>query len=282
MRIIVTGSCGFIGKHTVRALKDRGYEVVEVDVKRDDPIDFTSKEFKRYIHTGDRVLHLGAVSTFSTAAQNPQLAVRTNVEGTLNVIRACIEKKAERLVYASTGSVYSKHSPIPIREDAPRQPTSIYGLTKRQAEDWIFLFEKQLPYIILRYGYVYGKGKTWGAIGNFIKRIKQDLPPIVFGGAQTNDFIYVKDIVQANLLALESKYLNQVYNIGTGKEVSIMETVRKCLEVTNSNLKPIFEEPRVFDLLRFVYDISKAEKLLRFHPQWNLDQGLKDMVRESL
>lgn len=279
-RIVVTGAKGFIGTHTVKALKNKGYEVVEVDLRCNPPIDFTTKQFKNVVHEGDKVLHLGAISTFSAAGRNPQLAVRVNVEGTLNVILACIEKKAERLVFASTGSVYAKYSPIPIREDAPREPRSIYGLSKKQAEDWVFLFGEKLPYIILRYGYVYGAGKDWGAIGNFIKRIRRNQSPIIFGGKQTNDFVYVKDVVQANLLALESEYTNQVYNIGTGVAVSIRQACELCLKAMQSNLKIKVEPPRPFDIPMFVYDITRARLLLGYEPKWKLADGIKDMIRE--
>lgn len=280
--IVVTGARGFVGTHTVKELIKREYEVLEVDLKGEHPVDFTSEEFKDHIHEGDKVLHLGAISKFSDAADNPQLAVRTNVEGTLNVIKACIEKKAERLVYSSTGSVYSKSAPVPIREDSSREPASIYGLTKKQAEDWIFQFGKQLSYIILRYGYVYGRGKDWGAIGNFIKRISREEPPIVYGGRQSNDFIYVKDVIEANILALNSEYLNQIYNIGTGIATSIRQTCNLCLKALDSNLSIIVNPPRSFDIPMFVYDITRARLLLGFKPKWNLTDGINDMIDQRI
>ncbi|GAI29312.1 unnamed protein product, partial [marine sediment metagenome] len=173
MRVVITGSNGFIGKHIVKELLRNGYETLPIDIKnKTNPIDFTASDFKDHLQEGDKVLHLGAIANFHDAEVNPQLAVRTNVEGTLNVIKACMKKKVERLVHASTGSIYDSLCPIPVKEDAVRNPKSIYGLTKRQAEDWIFHYGQtkrdthaELPYIILRYPYVYGVGKDWGAIG---------------------------------------------------------------------------------------------------------------------
>jgi UDP-glucose 4-epimerase len=229
---------------------------------------------------GDKVLHLAAIARFETAKANPQLAVRVNIEGTLNIIQACIEKKAERLVYSSTGSVYSLDAPVPIREDAPREPSSLYGLTKKMAEDWIEFYKNQLPYVILRYGYIYGKDKDWGAVGAFIKRLSNNQRPVVFGGNQTNDFVYVKDVTRANILALETQYTNMAYNIGTGRATSIRDVCEYCIKAMKSDLKMKIERARVFDYPIFVYDISKARTLLDFEPKWNVLNGITDMVKE--
>lgn len=291
MKVIVTGANGFIGIHTVRSLIEKGYKVTALDIKTEgleefssnkhceiQEMDIISDNFKKLIMMGDKILHLAAVAKFGTAKANPQMAVRVNVEGTLNIVQACVEKKAERIVYSSTGSVYSLRAPVPIREDAPREPTNIYGLTKKMAEDWIILHGNQLPYVILRYGYIYGKGKDWGAIGAFLKRLSNNQQPIIFGGNQTNDFIYVKDVVQANLAALETSYTNQAYNIGTGRATSIMDVCEYCIKASKSNLKMKLEPARVFDYPVFVYDIAKARTLLRFKPEWNVLDGIEDMI----
>jgi UDP-glucose 4-epimerase len=213
------------------------------------------------------------------ASQDPQKAVRVNVEGTLNIIQTCIEKKAERLVYSSTGSVYSRNVPVPIREDAAREPDSIYGLTKKQAEDWIFYFGDRLPYVILRYGYIFGKGKDWGAVGAFLKLLNEGKRPVVFGGKQTNDFIYIKDIVQANLLALETEHTRQAYNIGTGRATSIKDVCELCIKAMKSSLVMEIKPAREFDFPVFVYDISKAQTLLKFDPKWSLLEGIEDISK---
>lgn len=293
MKVVLTGADGFVGLHTVRGLIDQGYTVLAVDLKFDrlkhtemwnNPnlrtaiVDICGGDFKKFVEHGDKVLHLAAIARFDTARNNPQKAIRINVEGTLNVIQACIEKKAERFVYSSTGSVYSHAVPIPIREDAKREPGNIYGLTKKQAEDWIFLYDKNLPYIILRYGYIFGEGKNWGAVGAFLKHLKEGERPIVFGGKQTNDFIYVKDVVQANLLALETEHTRQAYNIGSGRATSIKDVCELCIDAMGSNLKMNLKPARAFDFPIFVYDIAKAETLLNFEPKWNLSKGIKDCL----
>ena len=293
MKVVVTGANGFVGVRTIRGLLDSGYYVVALDVSESRlkaefhgetnctiaMADILDDSLKRFIEQGDKVLHLAAVPRFEQASQNPQKAIRVNVEGTLNVVKTCIEKKAERLVYSSTGSVYSRSAPVPIREDAPIKPESIYGLTKKQAEEWISLNYSRLPSVILRYGYIYGKGKDWGAVGAFLKNLKEGKSPVIFGGKQTNDFIYIKDVVQANLLALETDNTGQVYNIGTGRATSIKDVCQLCIKAMKADLTMELKPLREFDFSMFVYDISKAQTLLKFDPKWNLYEGIEDMIR---
>jgi UDP-glucose 4-epimerase len=293
MRVVVTGANGFVGLHTVRELLDAGYNVVALDISDSKlkaefrgnkrctiaTIDILDEDIERAIRQGDKVIHLAAVPRFDEASRDPQKAVRINVEGTLNVIQACIQKKAERLIYSSTGSVYSRNVPVPIREDAAREPDNTYGLTKKQAEDWIIFYGDRLPYVILRYGYVYGKGKDWGAIGAFLKLLKEGKRPVVYGGKQTNDFIYIKDIVQANRLALETEHTRQAYNIGTGRATSIKDVCELCIKAMKSDLAMEIKPAREFDFAVFVYDISKAQTLLKFDPKWNLLAGIEDTLK---
>jgi len=293
MRVVVTGANGFVGLHTVKELLNVGYKVTAVDITDSKmqsefggnkrctvtTMDILDKNLKRIVKKDDKVLHLAAIPKFDDARQNPQKAVRVNVEGTLNIIQACISERAERLVYSSTGSVYSSHVAVPIREDATREPNSVYGLTKKQAEDWIFFYGDRLPYVILRYAYVYGKGKDWGAVGAFFKRIKEGKRPAVYGGKQTNDFIYIKDVVQANLLALGTDRTRQAYNIGTGRATSIKDVCELCIKASKTNLAMRIEPAREFDFPVFVYDISKAQTLLDFDPKWSISRGIEDILK---
>jgi UDP-glucose 4-epimerase len=293
MKVVVTGANGFVGFHTVRELLNAGYNIVALDISDSKlqpefgkekrckiaTVDILDKDFARFVKQGDKVLHLAAVPRFELASQAPQKAVRINVEGTLNIIQICMEKKAERLVYSSTGSVYSRKAAVPIREDAPREPDSVYGLTKKQAEDWLFYFGDRLPYVILRYGYIFGKGKDWGAVGAFLRLLHEGKRPVVFGGRQTNDFIYIKDVVQANRLALETEHTRQAYNIGTGRATSIKDVCELCIKATKSPLTMELKPAREFDFPVFVYDIAKAQTLLKFDPKWNLYDGIEDILR---
>ena len=288
-RVVVTGAAGFIGKHMVKGLKGKGYSVVALDIVESGSqkirgashikCDIT-EDLSDYIEEGDKLLHLAAIARFDEAEKDPKLALKVNVQGTLNVVQACIEKGAERLVHSSTGSVYPKNPPIPITEETERKPSSIYGLTKMMAEDLVFLFGDRLPYIILRYGYIFGKGKNSGAIGAFLRLLNEGKPPTIYGGRQMNDFIYVKDVVEANILALETPFTNKVYNIGTGKPTSIYEVYQACSKIVGTKIKPIIVVPRSFDFSDFVYDTSKAERLLGFKAKWSLEEGIEGILED--
>lgn len=296
MNVVVTGANGFIGYHTTSALLEKGYKVKAVDINTENltrlatnpnlsiyQIDITTPAFRNVLETGDKVLHLAAIAHF-VGRQDAGKAVHTNVNGTITVLECCLEKHVERIVYSSTGSVYSRKAEVPIREDAELGPSqdNCYGWSKLQAEQWIRIYQRFLPHVILRYAYVYGPNKDWGAIGAFIKNLSQNEQPVIFGGNQTNDFIYVKDVVDANILALESSYTNQAYNIGTGRATSIRDACEYCIEAMDSKMKTKVEPARSFDYPVFVYDISKAGTLLKFVPKWNLFHGIKDMVNKKV
>lgn len=291
--VVVTGANGFIGFHTVSRLLDLGYHVKAVDVRTEKlsrltmnpdlaihQIDVTFQAFQNVIEQGDKVLHLAAVAHF-VGREDAERAVAINVCGTINVLESCLRKGAERIVYSSTGSVYSKGVSIPIRENGALGPSedNYYGWSKLQAEQWIRLYQRFIPHVILRYAYVYGPDKDWGAIGVFLKKLANDEQPTVFGGNQTNDFVYVKDVVDANVKALETCYTNQVFNIGTGRATSIRDACEYCIEALDSPLKAKYEPARSFDYPVFIYDIAKARSLLSYTPEWNLLHGIQDTVK---
>jgi len=291
VKVIVTGANGFIGLHTVKELLKRGYQVAAVDKEIDRvnkilsadltvyKLDIVRDDLTTVIERGDKVIHLAAVSRFKPAQENPEMAFQVNVMGTLKIILACLEESAERLIYSSTGSVYAPDVNVPIVETARREPVSIYGLTKKMAEDLIFYFGKQyLRYVVLRYGYVYGPGKTWGAVGAFLELLREGKQPVIYGGSQINDFVYVKDVVNANLLALETPYVNQTYNIGTGRPMKILDVYDTCRRVLGSEIEPRILPPREFDYTLFVYDIRKAQTLLNYEPKWKLEDALRTYV----
>ncbi len=278
-KIIITGSEGFVGKPTTKALEEKGYKVLRFDIKRGlDIRDY--KQLKKTIQPGDKVLHLAAIARFSDADKDPLLTYETNIKGTENVAKACIWNNAERLVYSSTGSVYMPiEKEPPIKEDFQIRGNSVYGCSKAMGE---FIIKNWKPnYIILRYAHLYGEGKIGhGAIGGFIDRMNRGLAPKLYGGLQSNDFTYIKDIVQANILALESPKLNKEYNIGTGEELTTEEVFNIMKEFFGYDKEFKRLPLRTVDPLRFVYDISKAKKELKYNPQFSFKEGLKDWLKK--
>jgi UDP-glucose 4-epimerase len=295
-KIIVTGAAGFIGSHMVEYLVKKNEVVMGLDVKRypkhlydlESKVsnltlydsDINEDDLTTYINKGDKILHLAAMAHFVTFEKATQ-AVRANVIGTIRLIQAAIKQEAERLVYSSTGSVYALDVRKPIIEFAHTDPPNAYGISKKQAEDWIQFKQSELPFVILRYGYIFGTRKDWGAIGHWLyHNIPEGNPPRIYGGKQTNDFLYIKDLLEANWLALETDNLNLVHNIGSGEEVSIEDTCKWCVEAVNSPLKPAIEPARNFDYSRFIYDTSHATEHLGFTAKWNTQEGIIDMVAE--
>lgn len=226
----------------------------------------------------NRILHLAAIARFADADADPQLALSTNVLGTMNIATVASEFHIP-VVYASTGSVY-----MPIREKPPITENfracgnSVYGCTKFLGETYIQAV--RAPWIILRYAHLYGREKrSHGLIGGFLERIERGLAPTLYGGKQSNDFTYIADIAAANVAALTATWdrWNQVYNIGTGEELSAEAAGRAVCEVFGYEGEIEIKEQRTVDPDRFYYDCSKAERMLGFKAQYSFKDGLKDM-----
>jgi len=164
----------------------------------------------------------------------------------------------------------------PITEEFRAMGNSVYGCSKNLGE----LYIQNLcaaPWVILRYAHLYGAGKIGhGAIGGFIDRMERGLKPKLYGGKQSNDFTYIKDIVEANILALESNIKDQAYNIGTGEELTVEQVFDVLKEYFHYDTDYERIEMRTVDPQRFVYDVSKAEKELGFKAQFNFKQGMED------
>jgi len=280
MKIIVTGGSGFVGSNTIVALIKKGYEVLNFDLTEGYDIRRLS-DLQEVIEPGDKVLHLAAIARFAQADADPLLAYETNIEGTKNVALACLVKKAERLVYSSTGSVYM---PViqepPITEKFKCRGNSVYACSKYLGE--LIIERLKVPFVILRYAHLYGKGKIGhGAIGGFIDRMNRGLSPVLYGGKQSNDFTHIEDVVQANLLVLETRDMGKTYNIGSGEELTtegVFEIMRDALGYEKE-----FEilPGRSVDPLRFVFDINKAREGLGYNPKYSFKEGFDAFCKEN-
>lgn len=291
MKIMITGASGFVGSATMELLEKKNnmeilgnpwpFKIFNYDIM--DGYDVCDKE--QFMETclewqPDRVLHLAAIARIVEADAFPKRAFETNVMGTKNVAEVC-SKLHIPLVYASTGSVYTpiKEDP-PITEDFKARGNNVYGCTKYMGE----LYVKEVyPHIILRYAHLYGKEKRYyGLVGKSLERIERGLKPVLFGGKQSNDMTSIYDVAQANYLALTTDWhnWNQTYNIGSGEEITTEEAQSILCDMVGWSQGIEKTESRHMDAMRFVYDISKARRMLGYEPKYSFKEGLEKMLKD--
>jgi UDP-glucose 4-epimerase len=305
LKILVTGGAGFIGSHTVDRVLAEGFEVIVLDSLRSGKLENISchvgKENFRFVKGDvrdaglvrdlvshvDGVAHLAALVSVPESLRDPALTFDINVNGTLNLLKASADCGVKRFIYASSCAVYGNIEKLPIKEDFPAKPESPYGVSKLTAENYArkYFEDYGLETVCLRYFNVYGPRQAYndysGVITQFLHRIRQDLPLVIFGdGKQTRDFVYVEDVAEANVLALKcGKAAGEVFNIGTGVATSINQLAETLLEIMNKrNGKILHDKARKGDIRHSVADISKAKEKLGYNPKVPLRNGLKKLL----
>lgn len=299
-KILVSGGAGFIGSNLVDALIQDGYEVAiidnlatglkeninpkakffEVDISSFKAVDKVFEEFQP-----EAVFHLAAQASVRKSVENPSKDVETNVIGTVNLLKACQAHGTKKFIFSSTGgALYGDDVPRPTNEEANISPISPYGLDKFFGEKYIGYFKSNsdLQTVVLRYANVYGpkqnpKGEA-GVIAIFADKMLKDEPIMVYGdGSSSRDYIYVGDVVGANLAALKSTVSN-AYNISTGEETSIRELVDKIKKIIDSNSQVQYKEGRSGELQASCLDNTRAKLELGWSPKVDLDEGIKKTV----
>ncbi len=299
-RALVTGGAGFIGSHLVDALLADGCEVVVVDnlstghlrnlehVHKD--IDFREVDIrdldtlKRSATGCDVIFHLAAVVSVPQTVSDPILSAHVNDMGSLNVLESARLQKVKRVVLSSSCAVYGDDPEIPKHEDMLLRPQSPYAVQKLTNELNASLYAEMygLETVCLRYFNVFGPRQDpsspySGVISIFMTRAVAKEAPTIYGdGRQFRDFIYVKDVVQANLLAAATPGTrNAVFNIGTGNYVRIHKLWEEIAAMAGTTLSPVFEDSRPGDIIESVAAIHKAESRLGFKPQSSFQEGLQ-------
>ncbi len=300
----MTGGAGFIGRHLVKSLLEKNYEVTIFDnfsnysedmisdllddgaklVKGDITI---QDEVSNAISEHDVVIHLAAKNSVEESIKFPKKTFSTNVDGTKNVLTACVEHDLKNIIAASSAAVYGepKNSKIPISEGNTTNPTSPYGESKLKMEQLIQSFSKKhnLNSIILRIFNVFGTGQSpeyAGVISKFLEKISKNEPLEIFGdGLQTRDFVSIQDVVESICCAI-SKIEGKrglIFNIGSGKAVSINELAKHMISVSNKNLDIKYLEEK--DEIRYSQaDISLAKKILNYNPKTQFKNGIKNLM----
>ena len=299
MNILVTGGAGFIGSNVVDALLDLGHSVFVVDNlstgKKENinpnavfyEVDITHKEKLEDVFKEAQpeiVFHIAAQIDVRKSVENPQFDAEVNIIGSINVFELSVRYGVKRIIFSSTGgALYGEPKILPAKEDSPIEPLSPYGVSKFATEQYLNYFNRLygIERVILRYGNVYGSRQDplgeAGVIAIFTGRILNDLQPVIYGdGNQTRDYIFVEDVVRANILAIEGK--GGIYNIGTGIETSVNDLVKMFSEILNKHIEPVYAPPRKGEVQRIALDTSKAKKELGFTPKFSLEEGLKRTV----
>jgi nucleoside-diphosphate-sugar epimerase len=301
MKYVVTGGAGFIGSNIVEALVKNGEDVVVIDDLSTGQIEnitpFLSKiKFIRgsinniqLLHEcfagADYVLHQAAIPSVPRSIEKPIATNEANISGTLNVFVAARDCNVKKVVYASSSSVYGDTQGIKTETLYPN-PQSPYALTKLTSEQYAKIFSQLfgLKTIGLRYFNVFGPRQNphsnyAAVIPCFINKILNKQSPIIFGdGLNSRDFCYVKNVVNANLLACKSQASNEIMNIATGKKHTLLQLVEKINKLIGQNIDPIHAEPRIGDIRHSLADIAKAKTIINYSVEIDFDEGLQKTI----
>ncbi len=301
MKTLVTGGAGFIGSNLVEGLVEKGHDVLVLDNfflgRKDnlkkvlDKVEVVSGDLrdfdllKKVTKDVDVIFNQAAASSSPMFKEKLREAVAVNVDGFVNILNAAKENCVKKVIYASTSSVYG-NSPPPLREGMKIVPVNFYASTKLLNEHLAILFSKEygLETIGFRYMSVYGpheqsKGIYANLVSQFLWSIQKDENPVIYGdGKQTRDFVFVKDVVQANILAMESKkkILGGVYNVGSGKDVNLNDLVNIINKILNKNVKPTYVDMPVKNYIATqLGDLTKIKKEFGYKPKYDLESGIR-------
>jgi UDP-glucose 4-epimerase len=284
VRVVVTGGAGFVGSHVAAYLAEGGFRVVAVDslerasaVKRleEAGVPLVVGDVRSVdLPPAEAVVHAAAYISVDESWERPYDYMWNNAAATARVAKQCA-KTGARLIYISSAAVYGEPQRLPINESHPTRPLSPYGLSKLMGERVAQMLAPGAA--VLRLFNVYGPGQTGayaGVISKFIERAKRGLPPVIYGdGTQTRDFIHVADVAQFVEVVLDRGAAG-VFNVGTGRAVSIRELATIVMRLAGLSGEPLYAPPRPGDIKHSAADVTKA-KALGWEPSVPLEEGLR-------
>lgn len=294
MKVLVTGGAGFIGSNLVDKLLALNHEVIVIDNLYTGNKEYINPKAKFYNmdirgkniievfkkEQIDIVYHLAAQVDVNKSIINPKFDSDINIVGIINILDNCMKYNVRKIIYSSSAAVYGEPKYLGIDEKHPINPVSFYGLSKYTAENYIKLYSKLygFKYTILRYANVYGirqnKKGEGGVIAKFIDMMLNNEIPIIYGdGTQTRDFIFVDDVIEANILAME-RGDNEILNIGSGEEISVNDLLNMLKKIFDIKIEPLFKSERKGDIKHSFFNINKAYKSIGWKPKYSLYNGL--------
>jgi UDP-glucose 4-epimerase len=299
MKVLVTGGAGFIGSHLTAHLIDAGAEVVVLDDlssgKRQSvhprarlcQADIGSEAIRDLFERErfDCLDHHAAQMNVRRSVDDPMFDARVNILGSLNLLQAAVATGVKKVVFASTGgAIYGEQLTFPADETHQTNPLSPYGVAKLAVEKYLAFYAAvyDLPYVALRYANVYGPRQDphgeAGVVAIFSERLLRGEPAIINGdGEQTRDFIYVDDVVRANVLAVTTD-LSGIYNVGTGQETSVNVLYAHLTKHAGATLPPRHDPPKPGEQRRSVLDYRKLQAVANWTPTVSLEEGLRRTV----
>jgi nucleoside-diphosphate-sugar epimerase len=298
MKFVITGGAGFIGSHLAKSLINEGHTVTIIDSLNTgkienlkeilDRVDFVKGDIrdagllKDKLRDVDGVFHEAALASVQESFSKIKEYNDVNVSGTENILRLAKEF-GFKVVYASSSSVYGNPVKIPIEEDDPKNPINPYAQTKLDDEGLAIKYAQMGVRVIgLRYFNVFGERQSQtyaGVIKKFVKKVRNNEAPIINGdGQQTRDFVYVGDVVQANILAMKSNVDHGFFNIGTNSTITVLELADLIIDAFGLSLKPIHGPELPGDVRITKADISRAQKMLNWQPKIRIEEWLKSTI----
>ncbi|MFH1563968.1 MAG: NAD-dependent epimerase/dehydratase family protein [Nitrospirota bacterium] len=299
MNILVTGGAGFIGSNIVDRLINLGHKVVIVDnlsTGKEKNINPLAKFHKLDIQDTkleeifkdeqiDIVIHHAAQIDVRKSVNDPMFDTGVNVLGSINLLQLCVQYNVKKFIFASSGgTVYGEQKVYPAAEDHPTQPICPYGINKLTIEHYLHYYWTgyNLNYTVLRYANIYGpRQDPWGEAGVvaiFINKLLKNEQPIINGnGEQTRDYTYVDDVVEANILAINSPTTG-IFNIGTGIETSVNKLFSMILKTMEAKVKEAHGPAKDGETSRSCIDGTKAKEILGWQPKIKFEEGIKRTV----
>lgn len=292
-KVLVTGGAGFIGSHTVDALLSAGAEVVVVDNlstgrrRNLSPsaafyeVNIAEERFSEILRRErpDVIYHFAFYVLVPSSVENPLLDMDA-LSGSVRLLQEARALRVRKVVFASSGFLYGNTPVLPVTEASAVDPVTPYAVAKHAVENYLRFFQRTygVPHVILRYSAVYGPRQATGAMADYIRTLSAGAQAEMWGdGTKTRDYVYIDDVVSANLLALgiPADHPSPVFNIGTGVETTLNAVYQKIADLLGVEARPIYRPDRPGEQMRYCLDSTRARRDLGWEPGCSLEAGLR-------